>query len=153
MEALERQYRAAALAAATASPAKVETERPPPLPFPADLTEAQTPQHFLARAKAILEECFPDILVRDADCSERPCIAWAGYDADKGMALDMPSCGKWSETMGELTVVVGHRAEGEQTGYWGIASLPAEPDLAEAARRRFRSRVNSLAGSYAPPQR
>ena len=153
---LEQRTRALALLLAvghTAPTAPPSAGPSPPLAFPRDLPAAATPEQFRAAATDLLAQCFPELHVQDAECSEYPCIAWSSYDATRPANLDLGGCEAWSRTMGERTFLYGRTSADGTTGFLGLVSMPDDPALFAIARRRFEQRTASLSEAYGLPAR
>ena len=152
IEELEARQRDLAEALERTGPAAAAEVGRLPVPFPEWVGAARRADRFLDSARSALEGCFPELRVTDADCSEYPCIAWARFDAIKGMALDLSACAAWTDAMGDRSVVMGLEAADGRVGFWAVAGFPEDPTAFQAARLRLRERVGGLARQHGAPR-
>ncbi|MCP3100185.1 hypothetical protein LZ198_15025 [Myxococcus sp. K15C18031901] len=122
------------------------------LSFPSGLEEKFTPEGFRRIVEDSLRECDLGLSLRELDCSEFPCVAWASSGNAPPKNLHLQGCPVWAEQFQDALSMVTSKgnADGGTENLLVFWALPPGQRERRIAAVRQDDRVQSMYDTYVP---
>jgi len=122
------------------------------LPFPSGLEEKFTPEGFRRIVEDSLRECDLGLSLRELDCSEFPCVAWASSGGTPPKNIHLQGCPVWANQFQDALSMVTSKADADGGTenllvFWALP--PGERERRIAGVRQD-ERVQAMYDTYVP---